>query len=108
MASSSNTIQAGKTQRAFERARRNIMEQMSAKDFRRLEQMSSLDHLVREGQRIGNELNTKSASSLASKVGNLALGIEPYALIMEGLCNLSPMGGGLIWGAVSYLLAVCS
>lgn len=103
-----DVAQAEEVQRSFERARRKIKEHISAKDFRRLEQMSSFDHLVKEGNRISNELRTKSTSSSASKVGNLALGIEPYARILEGFCKLSFMGGDLIWGIVSFLLVVCN
>ncbi|KAG6841082.1 hypothetical protein C0991_001990 [Blastosporella zonata] len=88
---------------AFERARKSYIELLTAKERTQLEAPTSLSDLLTKAEIIGQAFKA-SRTQLTQRLKDASTKLQPFERILEGLVKLSPHGGDLIWGSVSFIL----
>lgn len=90
---------------AYQNALRRFEENLDSKQMKDIQQPTSLDDLCKIADQISKKHENnqdRTTMRVYEKLGDARENMRPFDKLLEGLCETSPAGGKLIWGAVRF------
>jgi hypothetical protein len=94
---------------AYDRALAAYTQHLNAEERARVNAPMSLSALISQAQKMGADLGKKNMgkrSTIIRGLGKKAAILEPFEILVQGACKMSPVAGQMIWSSVSFILQV--